>query len=163
VEFIVTDCLYKSQIAIDGLLSNYPSVVERKLLSLIIFPLGRPYKAVKDKLFKKLTSSMIVPSELRDRLTQYCYLDKDETSAQALHEKAFQELPHFVKIEEKIIAAQSQGVISKQMNQNEKAQRLQEQHILTADEISQWQAFNALRQEVCKVNEFSFDLTTVIT
>ena len=43
------------------------------ILSWIIFPFGQAYRHPKDELHKSLLKAMLSPTELRDRLTKYCF------------------------------------------------------------------------------------------
>lgn len=134
------ECLYKVQIAIDEVLNNFPKRWIGKVLHAIVFPYGTAYRAPKDKLNKKIVASMISASELRDRLTQFCYIPKNEKELCYLLDKGIAQADQIDPLFKKIRAKTS----------------------LTSEEQQAIKEFEALVREVIKVNEFSFDLKTVI-
>ncbi len=66
--------LYKIQVAIDGLLQNFPIRPLAWLLHFIIFPYGQRFKPPSDKLDHQVAQLLLTPSQSRDRLTQGIYM-----------------------------------------------------------------------------------------
>ncbi|MGD8926191.1 MAG: acyl-CoA dehydrogenase [Thioalkalispiraceae bacterium] len=76
--------LYKIQVAIDGLLQNFPNRPLAWILRFVIFPYGQRFKPASDKLGHRVAQLLLTPSQARDRLTAGVYippLDSDETVA----------------------------------------------------------------------------------
>jgi acyl-CoA dehydrogenase len=66
-------CLYKIQLAFDGLLKNYPNRLLKIMLKLIIFPWGKHFSLPSDKLSHKVAQLLLEPSESRYRLASGVY------------------------------------------------------------------------------------------
>lgn len=155
-------CLFKIQIAIDELLNNYPYKWVGKLLSFVIFPFGTAYHNPKDKLQKSIVDPMLEPSELRDRLTKNCYIDKDHNSLSYRLDTALSLVTTIDPIAKKIQKAVQSKQIPKHYNFDERIHAAQVAKIITAEEANAMIEFEELRREIIKVNEFSFDLNEVI-
>lgn len=158
----VQQSLYKIQVAIEELLHNYPNKWIGKLLRFIVFPFGAAYHAPKDNLHKKIVDSMLQPSELRDRLTQYCYISADQSEFSHRIDKALTQVMEVEPLLKKISKAVQSGEIPARETHDARIQRASAQGIITTNESQQLREFEQLRQEVIKVNEFSFDLEQVI-
>jgi len=154
-------CLQKIQIACDDLLYNFPSPWIGRLLSWVIFPFGKAYKGPKDELHKKIVEPMLTPSELRERLTQYCYVSKQENDLGQRLDKALSHVAGIDAIWKKIHLAIKSGLL-KPYHLSEQLKSAEQANILTAQEAEVLREFEKLRSEIIKVNEFSFDLSTVL-
>ncbi len=66
--------LYQIQIALDGVLANFPNRPLAWLLRLFVFPLGRHRRPPEDTLTGKIADLLLAPSEIRDRLTAGIYI-----------------------------------------------------------------------------------------
>lgn len=75
--------LYRIQVAIDGLLQNFPNRFIAWWLRRLIFPLGMYFSPPSDRLDHQVAELLLTPSQARDRLTEGLYLpgDPDETVA----------------------------------------------------------------------------------
>lgn len=155
-------CLQKIQVACDDLLDNYPSRWMGKLLSWVIFPFGQAYRSPEDKLSKNIVTPMLSPTELRDRLTQYCYVSDNPSELSYRLDKALDQVATIDPILKKLHKAIQSGAIPYRYNFDERVNAAQKAGILTADEARELNNFETLRQEIIKVNEFSFDLEQVI-
>lgn len=158
----VQECLYKIQVACDDLLKNFPNRWVGKLLHFIIFPLGRSYHKPKDKLHKSIVTSMLAPSEFRDRLTQYCYVSNKQNDLGYRLDKAITEVAAMDPLWKKLQKAVQMGAIPHRYDLNQRLSAAVKQGVLTAEEAEKLHEYEMLRAEIIKVNEFSFDLDTVI-
>ncbi len=77
-------CLSEIQLAIDGLLQNFPNRPLAFVLRWMIFPLGRHFSPPSDKLGQQIVEQLLIPSNSRDRLTDGLYIPSapDEAIAQ---------------------------------------------------------------------------------
>lgn len=77
-------CLYRTQVALDQILRNFPNRWIGLLLRAVVFPLGRRYRTPNDRVLHNVASLMLVPGEARDRLTHGLYVstDSDDIDAQ---------------------------------------------------------------------------------
>ena len=76
VEWSCQHCLFEIQIALDGILRNYPIKPVGWLLRGIIFPLGRRQRRPADALGHKVARLLLAPSDTRDRLTSGMYINQ---------------------------------------------------------------------------------------
>ncbi|TKB44375.1 acyl-CoA dehydrogenase FadE [Thalassotalea mangrovi] len=74
----VEDSLYKTQQAIDELISNFPNPVFAALFRLVVLPFGRHLTKPSDKLDHKIAKIMQTPGAARDRLGAGQYLNKED-------------------------------------------------------------------------------------
>jgi hypothetical protein len=156
------ECLRKIQIAIDEVLNNFPKRWVGKLLSWIVFPYGQAYRNPNDKLHANIVSFMLAPSEFRNRVTQYSYLTDNETELGYRLEKALANADVIDPLWKKLHKAVVSGVIPKQYDFDTRIKEAQKINVLSAEEALMLSEFEALRAEIIKVNEFSFDLSKVI-
>jgi acyl-CoA dehydrogenase len=77
VEFAARNGLYRFQTALSGAIDNFPNAVAGGLLSLLVFPLGKPYRAASDSLTRKVARIACEPGETRDRLTRDIFVSKN--------------------------------------------------------------------------------------
>ncbi|CAG0124564.1 partial acyl-CoA dehydrogenase, partial [Rhodocyclaceae bacterium] len=70
------DALYRIQVALDGVLKNFPSRLAALLLRALIFPLGRCLAPPSDELGHQVAALLLQPGPARDRLTAGMYLPK---------------------------------------------------------------------------------------
>jgi acyl-CoA dehydrogenase len=158
----VQECLYKIQVACDDLLKNFPTSWVGSLLKFIIFPFGRAYQKPNDKLHSTLVASMLAPSEFRDRLTQYCYISDKEDDLGCRLDKAIKQVATIDPVWKKLHKAVQSGAIPSRYDFDARLQKAEELGMLSAEESRMLSEYEALRLEIVKVNEFSFNLETVI-
>jgi acyl-CoA dehydrogenase len=162
VKWCVYMSLYHIQITCDELFSNFPPKWLGKILRLCIFPWGTAYRKPKDDLAHQLVSSMLTPCELRDRLTRYCFIGHDKDDATKRIEHAFMLRAELDPILKKFNLAVRSGQISQFQYDQDKWHSAIRAGILTEEEARALREFDALEKEVIKVNEFSFDLNSIV-
>ena len=155
-------CLQKIQQASNEFLDNFPNRFVALLLRCAIFPFGTHYRHPKDKLHKNIVASMLLPSELRDRLTKYCYVSNKEDDITYRLDKALAQIATIEPLWKKLQKAIKKGTIPKRLDFSARIQAAQQANVLTLDEGRIVSEFEALISEIIKVNEFSFDLDQVI-
>lgn len=163
VRWCVEMCLYKIQIACDELLQNFPIKWLGKILRWIIFPYGTSFYKPSDDLHHKIVGPMLNPSEFRDRLTDFCYISKDPNDPVRRLDVVLEERegiePLWIKFQEAI----RRGLVSRHASFEEQMDAAEKSGALTTSEILALSDFNATLKEVIKVNEFTFDLSTVVS
>lgn len=155
-------CLHKIQIAIDELLNNFPNRPVAILLKLIIFPFGQAYRNPKDTLASAIVTAMLSPSELRTRLTKYCFVSTKENELSANLEKALANVSATDTLLKKLHKAVQSGAVAQRYNFEERLQEAERTKLLTTEEVNALAEYEKLIKEIIKVNEFSFDLQQVI-
>lgn len=163
VRWAVSMCLYKTHVAIDELLNNFPLRFLGKILRFIIFPYGNYYFKPSDKLNHEIVKKMLVPSAFRDRLTNYCFISNDSNDPIKRLEMAFEDQIKISTLWKKFQSGIRDGKLSKHLNFKDQIQAALDLNVLTSEEVEQLRAYKDLETEVIKVNEFSFNLSTVLS
>jgi len=82
------DSLYSIQQGLQGVIKNFPVPFLAWFVSLIVFPLGRPYCGPSDKTVKAIAKLLLNDSENRDRLVDGVFIsDRDDATGKV--NKAF--------------------------------------------------------------------------
>src|SRR3990167_6092306 len=155
-------CLSKMQIASNDFLDNFPKRWVGKLLNWIIFPFGQVYRAPRDASYKKIVLPMLFANELRDRLTRHCFVGKDQSELSYRLDQALSQVPTVEPIIKKMHKAMQAGVVSSRHSFADRVVLATKAGVLTTDEADKLSVFESLRNEIIKVNEFSFDLAEII-
>jgi len=77
VEWVCQYSVYQTQMALDGILRNFPIPIVGTLLRPIIFPLGRRHRLPSDRLNRQVARAAVEQGGARDRLTSAVYLSED--------------------------------------------------------------------------------------
>ena len=154
--------LHAIQTAFNELFSNMPNSWMGYLLSWFVFPFGQAYQRPSDTLTKKLVAEMTAPSELRDQLTKYCFIDGNEDTLTQQLETALLGADDNDMLHKKLRKAVSDGAIPGHYTFLECVNAAVKAGILNEEEMRSLIQFEALRDEIIKVNEFTFDLKKVI-
>jgi len=162
IKWSIDQCLYNIQKACDDLLNNYPYRFLGKLLRWLIFPFGAAYKRPADKLHQRVAEHMSTPSPSRDRITKHCYLSHQEDDLMTRLDKALLELPMIDVLMKKMQKGLHDHTVSPILNVKERIQFAWKAGVLTEEEVNRLIEFEQLRRDIIQVNEFSFDLSTVI-
>lgn len=162
VVFCVKRCLYHIQTSINEVTQNFPERALGKLLRLIIFPWGGAYRMPNDKLTQALVEPMLSHSALRERLTSYCYQSQNTTELTHRLDTALSMIEPVEASLKKLAALVKNGLFAPSLTLDAKIQVALDKNVLSTEEAKQLREFEALRQEIIKVNEFSFDLEEVI-
>lgn len=155
-------CLYKTQVACNEFSENFPNKWVGKLLHWIIFPFGQAYHNPHDKLHNAVVTPMLAPTELRERLTQYCYVSDHHDELSYRLDKAISQIATIDPIAKKIQKAVQTGVIPRHYNFDDRVHAAEKAGIISYEEGNAMIEFEELRREIIKVNEFTFDLNEVI-
>lgn len=158
----IQHCLQKIQVACNELMNNFPYRILGKLLHFVIFPFGNAYLAPKDKLNRNIVIPMISKTELRDRLTKYCFISNESDDLGNRLDQALMQEMQVEPIYKKLNKAVKKGVIPQRYNFEERVDKALNENILTSEEARVITEFESLKNEIIKVNEFSFDFGQVI-
>ncbi|MEO8402163.1 MAG: acyl-CoA dehydrogenase [Gammaproteobacteria bacterium] len=163
LKWSVETCLHAIQTACDELLNNFPISWLGKVLRWFIFPFGTAYHRPKDNLYRKITAPMFELSEFRDRLTRYTFLSKEPIDTSYQLEEALTQIAKIDPIAKKFQNALRSGTLPVLGSFDDRALVAVKTGLLTEDEVRALREYNALHKEVIKVDEFSFDLNTVLS
>jgi len=68
------ECMWRTQMALDGAIRNFPVKPVSWLLRVLVFPFGRREVPPSDRLGRRVAAIITAPGEARDRLTEWTYL-----------------------------------------------------------------------------------------
>jgi acyl-CoA dehydrogenase len=156
VNWAIWDCMFKAQLAFEGVLANYPNPFFAWACKWIIFPNGRPYTVPTDHLGHDVVRLFTEPSASRDRLTAGMYLPKDEHDPIGCLEAALVETLRAEPIEVKIRTAAKDGRISAYTAEGLLA-AARDAGVITPEEFAAMERVSALRAEVIRVDDFPQD------
>jgi acyl-CoA dehydrogenase len=89
VELAARNGLYRFQEALRGAIDNFPIAPVRWLMRAVVFPLGAHYKPAPDWLGHKVVELLLVPGEVRDRLTRFIFVSQNPNDPTGLLEVTF--------------------------------------------------------------------------
>jgi acyl-CoA dehydrogenase len=103
--------LYRFQEALRGTIDNFPVAPVRWFMRVVVFPLGSHYKPAPDWLGHKVVEMLLVPGEVRDRLTRFIYVTNNTDDPTGLLEVAFTKAVQAESIERKLDRAIRAGKV----------------------------------------------------
>lgn len=162
VSWAIEQCLYEIQIAFNELFHNMPKRWLGMILNWCIFPLGPAYQRPNDKLHKKLVAPMLDATPLRDKLTKNCFVSDNQTDITHRLESALSRAGVNEALRKKLQQAVKNGSIPEYYTFPDRVAAAKKSGLLTSEEASAMIEFELLREEIIKVNEFTFDLEKVI-
>ena len=159
MHWAIWDAMYKTQMAFDGVVANFPNKLIGRLLYRIIFPLGHPYDVPSDKIGHQVARILISPSAARDRLTAETYLPKSASESVGAIELALKATIAAEPIEARIRAAEKDGAFDNlpEANVRDIAKVAFSLGLVKADEYALLKRRNQLRDIVIRVDDFPFD------
>ncbi len=103
--------LYRFQVALRGVIDNFPLVPARWLMRAVVFPLGRPYRPASDALGHRVAKLVLEAPEARDRLTRHIYVSNDVDDPTGLLEVTLKKVVAAEEAEKKLERAIRAGTI----------------------------------------------------
>ncbi len=152
--WMMNDVCYRAQEQLRAVLENLPNPYLAWVLKWLTFPLGRRYHAPKDSLLQKIAKRLLVPGEMRDRLTAGIYTENHASNPLSLVEQALQEVIALDPVERRLHKAQRAGQIRNGHFQDKVAQALQN-YLLTEDEAKKLLAMYQVYRRAIDVDDFS--------
>jgi acyl-CoA dehydrogenase len=86
LDYCVKNALHRFYAALGEAIANFPVSVAKPVLRILVFPLGNHFQKADDDLAKAVVRGVLVPGELRDRLTRNIYVCHDENDPTGLLE-----------------------------------------------------------------------------
>ena len=152
------DAFFKMQVAIDGVLQNFPSRPVAAMLRTLVFPKGLTLDAPRDKVGSKVAQILITPGPARDRLTAGAYVPRKENDVIGRLEFAMEAVVRAEPIEAKLRAAAKEGKLPQRTLAERRLAAVREQ-VITQEEHDHLVYTDRLRREVIKVDDFEHDLS----
>jgi acyl-CoA dehydrogenase len=145
--------LFHFQEALRGTIDNFPVAPVRWLMRLAVFPFGAHYKPAPDWLGHKAVELVLVPGEVRDRLTRYIFVSNDPEDATGALELAFVKAVAAEAVEKKLNRAIREGRVHRVHGTDWFGEAVK-QGIITASEGDMLRELEALTARVIAVDHF---------
>jgi acyl-CoA dehydrogenase len=152
------DSSFKLQVAMDGVLANFPNRPIAWLMRRLAFPKGLTLTAPHDKWATRVAKLLTEPGATRDRLTAGIYLPRKEDDVIGRLEFAMEAVIKAEPVEAKIRAAQKEGRLPQRTAAERRAAAVRE-GLITPAELEQLARTDRLRREVIMVDDFPNDLS----
>jgi acyl-CoA dehydrogenase len=162
LQWSLQHCLFSIQQAFNDLFQNMPNRLIGYALKFCVFPLGQAYHRPCDLLTKKLVTQMTQLSVMRDQITQLCFQSQEPNDLTNRLEVALMGVEENDVLRKKLLKAVNQGSIPEYYAFKERVDAAVKGGILTSQEAQVLTEFEALRDEIIKVNEFTFNLKEVV-
>ncbi len=158
LDWAMYDTFFRLQVAIDGVLDNFPNRFVAACLRLLAFPKGLTLNAPFDKVGSKVASILITPGASRDRLTKGAYIPRDENDVVGRLEFAMEATIKADPIEAKVRAAVKEGKLPQRQLAERRAAAVA-QGIITREEAAHLDYTDRLRHDVIMVDDHEHDLS----
>ena len=152
------DSIFKLQVAMEGVLANFPSRPIAWVLRQLAFPKGLTLTAPPDRTGSLVAQILLTPGPARDRLTQGAYIPRREDDLVGRLEFAMEAVIRAEPIEAKVRQAAKEGKLP-QRTLAERRHAAVEQGILSQAELEHLDYTDRLRRAVIAVDDFPFDLS----
>ncbi len=152
------DSSFKLQVAMDGVLANFPNRPVAWLMRRLVFPKGLTLTAPHDKWNSRVAALLIEPGPVRDRLTAGIYLPRKEDDVIGRLEFAMEAVIKADPVEAKIRAAQKDGRLP-QRTLAERRDAAVKSGVITLAEFEHLVRTDRLKREVIMVDDFPNDLS----
>jgi acyl-CoA dehydrogenase len=147
------DSAFKIQVAMDGILDNFPNRAVAFFLRRMVFPRGLTLIQPSDEMGHQVADLLIKPSAARSRLIAGMYLPKSDTDLMGKLEAAMHAVIAAEPIDAKVRAAKKAGRLSGHGAdaQYEEAMKLS---VITETELALWKRARALQHDIIMVDDF---------
>jgi len=154
------DAFFKMQVAIEGVLANFPNRPIAFILRQLVFPKGMTLTAPYDRVGSKVAQILLTPGAARDRLTAGAYVPRDENDVVGRLEFAMEAVIKAEPIEARMREAGKAGKLP-QRQLAERRQAALAQGIITEAEFDHLAYTDRLKRDVIKVDDFEHDLSRI--
>ena len=151
------DSAFKIQVAMDGVIENFPNRAVAFVLRRLVFPRGLTLIQPSDEMGHDVADLLIQPSAARNRLIAGMYLPKIDTDLLGKLEAAMHAVIAAEPIEAKVRAAKKAGRLTTHGSaaQFEEAMKLS---VISETELALWKRARVLHDEVVMVDDFDHNL-----
>lgn len=154
VAFSCQQLLHEAELAINGVIRNFPTLWGRGLLKMMLQPLGRRREKPSDKLGQQVASILTVPSDARQRLTRLNFVELSNHCPLGQLEQAFHKICAVDGLEKKVQRAIKEGHIHS-LSLLEQIKEAVALGVLDQTEGIALHDAELARQSVIKVDDFS--------
>ena len=118
VDAAARDLIHAIEQSFAGVFANFPNLLLRNLMRLLVFPLGRRARPASDRETYRLVRAVLRPGGLRDRLTRGLYVTFDPKDATGVVEDAFLKVTKAEEVEAKFVRAIRKGQIDRRLDRD---------------------------------------------
>jgi acyl-CoA dehydrogenase len=152
------DSFFKLQVAMDGVIANFPNRPIAWMLRQLVFPKGMTLIGPSDRVGSQVARILLTPGAARDRLTAGAYVPRKEDDVVGKLEFAMEAVIKADPIEAKMREAMKAGKLP-QKTLAERRQAALGLGIITEDEHDHMVYTDRLKREVIRVDDFEHDLS----
>ena len=154
VDWSCQQLLHECEVAIQGVIANFPARWARVFLKIILQPIGRQRLQPSDKLGQKLAQILTVPSETRSRLSRLVFSEPLENCPLGRLEEAFHKICAVEPLEKKVMKAVKEGKLHS-LTLHEQIVEAQQIGVLNAAETQELMVAETARQNIIAVDDFN--------
>lgn len=154
VEWSCQQLLHECELAIQGVINNFPAKWARVVLKIILQPFGSQRAKPSDKLGHQVANILTEPSEARSRLSRLTFSDAVENCPLGRLEAAFHKICAVEELEKRV----QRAVREKKLHSLTLLEQIDEAvslDVLNKAEAQQLREAEVARQEVIAVDDFS--------
>jgi len=151
------DSAFKLQVAMDGIIANFPSRLVAFFLRVIVFPRGLTLIQPSDQMGHEVADLLIQPSAARSRLIAGIYLPKDEDDLIGKLEAAMHAVIAAEPVEAKVRTAKKAGRFSARVgaaNAEAEFEEAVKLAVISETEHALWKRARALQHDIIMVDDF---------
>jgi acyl-CoA dehydrogenase len=156
VEYCCQEMLHESELAIRGVIANFPNRWARIVLKIFLQPFGSQRLKPSDLLSHKLAQMLTEPNETRSRLTRFVFTEAHPNCPLGRLEETFHKLCAAEELEKKVSRAVKEGRLHA-LTLLEQIDEALQAGILDAEEAKQLKEAETGRQEIIAVDDFHDD------
>ena len=153
VDAVAQDLIYSIEQSFAAVFANFPNVVLRNLMRVLVFPLGRHAKPASDRLTYRLVRAVLRPGAFRDRLTTGVYVSTDPKDVTGVLEDALSKVTKAEEIEAKFVRAVKKGIIERRLDRDAITDAV-DQGVLTEAEAAVLRLADQATDRVIRVDDF---------
>ncbi|MDH4284710.1 MAG: DUF1974 domain-containing protein, partial [Gallionellaceae bacterium] len=147
------DALYRIQVALDGVLQNFPNRFIAFALRLMVFPLDYSLAPPSDELGHQISKLLMQPGGARDRLTHNMHVPDNENETTGALEAALLSTLACEPVQARVDEALKAGKL-KEMEELLRISEARDKGVISIDEALMLERDYALRRTVIMVDDF---------
>ncbi|MEO1693697.1 MAG: acyl-CoA dehydrogenase, partial [Pseudomonadota bacterium] len=139
-----------------GSINNFPVKPMRFVLRTLVFPFGRHYDPADDATAQRIVRALLMPSEMRDRLTRHIFVSHDVNDPTGLLEVTLKKVVAAEEIEKTLDRAVRKGQVQRYHGLDWFREAV-EAGVLTSEQADQLREVEQLTDRVVAVDHFDPD------
>ncbi|MBK8085563.1 MAG: acyl-CoA dehydrogenase [Devosia sp.] len=156
VDAVARDLVFSMQQSFAAVFANFPNLLLRNLMRVLVFPLGRHARPASDRATYRLARAVMVPGEFRDRLTRGTYVSMDPKDVTGVLEDALIKVTRAEEIETKFVRAIKKGMIERRLDRDAITDAV-DAGVLTEAEAATLRLADQATDRVIRVDDFDPD------